>query len=203
MKPATCWLSRGPNWKHCRSPRVFQIRLVRKASRVVVAQRGAVATARRHRSVWPPANSARSGAKRWPCTRAPVLAGQPGLEILEQLGEALEDRIAARRSCRSPSSSFGKPALHVEARPAPGPPLHRLGEDAVDLARVRLGARSCRRRSPQEAVGTAGPPGARSCARRSSPTGAEAAGDRRRRCAACPGNRTWTASATGFRSRAE
>jgi hypothetical protein len=32
MKPAMAWLSAGPKSKHCRSPRVFQTRLVRNAA---------------------------------------------------------------------------------------------------------------------------------------------------------------------------
>ena len=90
-------------------------------------------------------------------------------------------------------------ALHVKAGAALGAPFDRLGEQPVDLAGVRFGRGAAAGIGRQEGAIQLVRPAARSCGRRSNRTGAEAAGDRRRRYAACPENRTSTASGTGFR----
>ncbi len=121
--------------------------------------------------------------------RADHLA-QPVLEILEQVAEPLKHRIGRAGLAVFPAA-VGKPALHVQTRRARAcaarPPWQRSGRSCRGSVLPRSATSAPRR---QKRVVKPVRPAARSCARQNSPTGAAAAGDRRRRCAACPENRT-------------
>ena len=65
-------------------------------------------------------------------------AGQPDFKILEDLGEPFENPIGRCRQ-RDAARVPGEPALHAQARAAPGAPFDRAREYPVDLAWRRLG----------------------------------------------------------------
>ena len=60
---------------------------------------------------------------------------QPLVEVFKQIGKTLKDRIRGRRLAVFPGF-VREPALHVKTGAALGPPFHRFGKQAVNLAGI-------------------------------------------------------------------
>src|SRR5690606_975806 len=143
------WLSCGPNWKHCRPPRVPD-QVGQEAAGVVVAQGGTVRQA---------AVVDRGPAGKLHPPRRKEMAvdagardlGKPGVGILEHRGETLEEGVGGGGAALVPFP-VRKARLHVKPRAARGATLDRLGEKPVDLAGVWLGPRFVPRIRGQEGI---------------------------------------------------